>query len=329
VFGLSMWEKPPKEQRARTPSQRVAREKEKRPEQKKFGPAPIVEPPDLLLVEVLEALPGRPISGERLVRPDGTINLGFYGDVHVAGLTLPEVKEKIVLHLRRYLGDEVLGLADEGDPEIPYIDDTTKDPRLRDPKMTDRVFVDLTGYNSGVYYVEGHVLLPNKLPYTGNETVLDVIHYAGGVLPSADRSKIRLIRSFPKGSPVEVLPINLDEVVMGTDSSTNHQILPNDRLVVPPKQDDQPQKSAPPRRSEPNPSRRKMSTSTSTAEQKSLQALERHLNEVENKLDTLLEEMRSANEARQGPARRKTPANGRSSIEVDPNTKAASPSNPQ
>ena len=35
-----------------------------------------------------------------------------------------------------------------------------------------------------------------------------------------------------------------------------------------------------------------MSTSTSTAQQKSLQALERHLEEVENKLDALLEEMR-------------------------------------
>ena len=47
----------------------------------------VVEPPDLVVVEVLEALPGRPISGERLVRPDGTISLGFYGEVPVRGLT--------------------------------------------------------------------------------------------------------------------------------------------------------------------------------------------------------------------------------------------------
>ena len=33
----------------------------------------IIEPPDIIVIEVLEALPGRPISGERLVRPDGTI----------------------------------------------------------------------------------------------------------------------------------------------------------------------------------------------------------------------------------------------------------------
>ena len=71
----------------------------------------VVEPPDLLLVEVLEALPGRPISGERLVRPDGKISLGFYGDVYVAGLSVPQVKEKIILHLRKYLPDSQLGLT--------------------------------------------------------------------------------------------------------------------------------------------------------------------------------------------------------------------------
>ncbi len=78
----------------------------------------IVEPPDLLLVEVLEALPGRPITGERLVRPDGTITLGFYGDVYVRGLTIEQVKVKIVEHLRQHLPDSTLGLIEEtGEPE--------------------------------------------------------------------------------------------------------------------------------------------------------------------------------------------------------------------
>ena len=69
----------------------------------------VVEPPDLLRVEVLEALPGRPISGERLVRPDGKISLGFYGDVYVAGLSVAEIKEKIILHLREYISDSNSG----------------------------------------------------------------------------------------------------------------------------------------------------------------------------------------------------------------------------
>lgn len=70
-----------------------------------------IEPPDLIIVEVLVALPGRPITGERLVRPDGTISLGFYGDVHVRGLTPRQAKVKIVHHLRQFLNDDLLGLT--------------------------------------------------------------------------------------------------------------------------------------------------------------------------------------------------------------------------
>ena len=69
-----------------------------------------IEPPDIIRIEVLEALPGRPITGDRLVRPDGTISLGFYGSVHLAGLTLEQAKVKLILHLRGVLSDEILGL---------------------------------------------------------------------------------------------------------------------------------------------------------------------------------------------------------------------------
>ena len=79
----------------------------------------VIEPPDLLIVEVLEALPGRPISGERLVRPDGTIHLGFYGDVHVRGLTLAQAKVKVIEHLRSFINDVTLGLEREELVEPP------------------------------------------------------------------------------------------------------------------------------------------------------------------------------------------------------------------
>ena len=71
----------------------------------------IVDPPDLVLIEVLDTLPGRPISGERLVRPDGKISIGFYGEVYVSGLTQEQVKVAIIKQLRtNILTDEALGL---------------------------------------------------------------------------------------------------------------------------------------------------------------------------------------------------------------------------
>lgn len=212
-------------QTVKTPEEAIANSNIPTEFKKVSMPDYVVEPPDLILVEVLEALEGRPISGERLVRPDGKITLGFYGEVYVAGLTIPEVKEKIVLHLRKYLSDELLGLFEE-DPK-------TGKPIPIDPKDTDRVFVDVTAYNSKNYYVLGDVGAPGKLPITGNETVLDAIQYAGGLLPTAAPQNIRLVRPAPAGACCEqLLPVNLAAITSGGDPATNYQLMPGDRLVV-------------------------------------------------------------------------------------------------
>jgi polysaccharide biosynthesis/export protein len=220
-------------QTVRTPEEKIASSNIPREFQKVSMPDYVVEAPDLLLVEVLEALPGRPISGERLVRPDGRISLGFYGDVYVAGLTLPEVKEKIVLHLRKFISDETLGLL-ELDPETGEAKrDKNGQVMVKDPKDCDRIFVDITGYNSKSYYVLGDVLIPGKLSITGNETVLDALEYAGGLLPTAAPQNIRLVRPAPPGACCEqVLPVNLAAITNGGDPTTNYQMMPGDRIIV-------------------------------------------------------------------------------------------------
>ena len=221
-------------QTVRTPENKIASSNIPREFTKVSMPDYIVEPPDLIIVEVLEALPGRPISGERLVRPDGKISLSFYGEVYVAGLTIPEVKEKIVLHLRKFINDETLGLI-EMDPDTgqPRMDPKTNKVKLIDPRETDRVFVDVTAYNSKNYYILGDVLVPGKLPVTGNETVLDALQYAGGLLPTAAPNNIRLVRPAPPGACCEqVLPVNLAAITSGGDPATNYQMMPGDRLVV-------------------------------------------------------------------------------------------------
>ena len=39
------------------------------------------------------------ITGQHIVRPDGTVNLGTYGSVYVAGLSLAQTKQAIEAHL--------------------------------------------------------------------------------------------------------------------------------------------------------------------------------------------------------------------------------------
>lgn len=97
----------------------------------------VADPGDVLNIEVLEALPGRPVTGERVVRPDGTISLGFYGDVFVAGLTRKEIKVKVVEQMRKFIPAETLGLSETSSNP----DGTRKTTQIA-PADSIRVFVD-------------------------------------------------------------------------------------------------------------------------------------------------------------------------------------------
>jgi polysaccharide biosynthesis/export protein len=214
-------------QTVRIPEDKIASSNIPREFNKITMPEYVLEPPDLVILEVLEAAPGRPISGERLVRPDGKVSLGFYGEVLVAGLTIAEAKEKIILHLRKYLQDEALGLLD-----YDHLDNEGK-PKPIEPRDSATVFLDVTAYNSKYFYVLGDALITGKMPITGNETVLDALNYAGGLMPTAAPQNIRLVRPAPPGACCEqVLPVNLAAITSGGDPTTNYQLMPGDRLIV-------------------------------------------------------------------------------------------------
>ena len=220
-------------QTVKTPEVQIARTNLPRELEKTTMPDYVVQAPDLLIVEVLEALPGRPIGGERLVRPDGTITLGFYGDIYVAGLTLKEIKEKVVIHLRQYVSDESLGLYAVTNRDGKVNDGTKSEIKEIAPANSDRVFVDVASYNSQVYYVLGDVNAPGKFPHTGNETVLDAIQNAGQLDPNAAVNNIRVVRPAPPGACcAQTLPVNLAAIMQAGDTTTNYQIMPGDRIFV-------------------------------------------------------------------------------------------------
>ena len=105
-------------------------------------------------VSLAESAGQQQIEGEHLVGPDGTVNLGTYGSVYVAGMTLSEARETLEKHLTEFLDE----------PEVS---------------------VDVFAYNSKFYYVvtEGAGLGDQiqRVPITGNETVLDAITQIGGL----------------------------------------------------------------------------------------------------------------------------------------------------
>jgi polysaccharide export outer membrane protein len=146
------------------------------------------------------------IRGEHLVGPDGTINLGVYGQVRVVGLTIPEAKELIEEHLTQYLVKPDLSLL-------------------------------VTGYNSKLYYVifdgAGYGQQVYRLPITGNDTVLDAISQLNGLPAVASLRKLWVARPIPgDAGHDQVMPVDWLAVASCASTATNYQLLPGDRLYV-------------------------------------------------------------------------------------------------
>ena len=145
------------------------------------------------------------ITGEHLVIQDGTVNLGIYGRVYVAGMTLDEARLVLEKHLSNY---------------------------FESPKISLDVFV----YNSKFYYIisEGGGLGDQvaRIPVTGNETVLDAIAQIGG-LGQASSKKIWISRPTPNGVACDqVLPVDWEAITRGASTGTNYQLMPGDRLFI-------------------------------------------------------------------------------------------------
>lgn len=145
------------------------------------------------------------ISGPHLVRPDGTIALGTYGNVRVTGLTLAEVRRAVETHLSEYLLD----------PEV---------------------FVDVQNYNSKLYYVildgGGIGQTVFRLPVTGNDTVLDAISQVNGLSAVSSKDRIWVSRPAPAGCPHQILPVDWRAVSECGDTVTNYQLMPGDRVFI-------------------------------------------------------------------------------------------------
>jgi polysaccharide export outer membrane protein len=170
-------------------------------------PPYVVEPPDELEVSVRPTVPDlSPTS--IVVQSDGNLDLGFLGDVYVAGLTLDQVELKIAQQLMARPGQNA-------------------------PRAGYQVSVRLVnGTQSKSYYVLGTVTTQGKFPVTGNDTVLDAILTAG-LRSNSFPEKSYLVRPHPAGGPDQILKIDWIGIKERGDTLTNYQIFPGDRIIVP------------------------------------------------------------------------------------------------
>lgn len=164
------------------------------------GSAYRIEPPDVLRISSPTAPEINGVAAE--VGADGTVQLRLLGAVKVSTLTPKEAAAKIERLLSRY-----------------YVD----------PKVE----VTVSGYRSKKIYVFGQVNGTGPRPFTGRDTLMDVLAEAQ---PNfiAWGERVRVVR--PSANPGEVheIVVNVDKMMQDGDLRGNFLLQEGDIVYVPP-----------------------------------------------------------------------------------------------
>lgn len=135
------------------------------------------------------------------VQPDGYITLRGVGDVHVAGLTVPEITETIRSAYGKILNNPAIAIVLK-DFEKPY------------------------------FTISGQVGRPGKYELRGDTTVTEAIAIAGGFNSSAKHSQVVLFRRVSRDL-YEAKLINLKKMLKSHDLSEDAHLRTGDTLFVP------------------------------------------------------------------------------------------------
>lgn len=195
-------------------------------------PPYVVEPPDILLIEVYTlpqtkgqpaaVLSPQPIGGQHLIRPDGTVNLGIWGSISVNGMTTDQIKDAVKKHVFNAM------------KSVPFIKE--KGTEVDDP---DKLFVvvDVIAYNSKAYYIitdgAGYGEQIYRFPIQGYETVIDALSNINGIPLVGSKDHIWVARRTPyHGQPDQILPVDYVALTQQGVTATNYQLMPGDRIYV-------------------------------------------------------------------------------------------------
>jgi polysaccharide export outer membrane protein len=136
------------------------------------------------------------------VQPDGFATLNGVGDVHVAGLTVPELTNTL---------------------ESAYSKILTK-PVIR---------VMLRDFNKPYFIATGQVGKPGKYDLRANTTLIEAIGIAGGLNDTSKHSEIWVFHRLPDGN-VQRQRVNVKQMLAaGGDLSEDVRLQPGDTIYIP------------------------------------------------------------------------------------------------
>jgi polysaccharide biosynthesis/export protein len=160
----------------------------------------LLGPSDVLRVNVWH---NPDLSGEAIVRPDGTITLPLVGDIRAAGRTPAEVRDEITTRLKAYVKDE-----------------------------SAIVTVAVAAVNSYRFVVSGNVEKPGSYNANHYARVSEAITLAGGPNKFASPADTVIIRASTDGA-VRRIPVDDVAILSGKRPEQDLVILPGDTVYVP------------------------------------------------------------------------------------------------
>jgi len=134
------------------------------------------------------------------VRPDGKISLPLLNDVHAAGLTPMQLREKLATGLTEYMPSPAVSVLVR---------------EVHSFKVT----------------VIGQVKTAGRYEIKDRATVLDVLAMAGGVTEYASRGRIVVLRQ--DGPAARQIRFPYDKLTSGNAAKNNFCVNPGDVIVVP------------------------------------------------------------------------------------------------
>jgi polysaccharide export outer membrane protein len=138
-----------------------------------------------------------------VIQPDGYISLRELGDVHVQGLTLPEVMETIRVAYSRILHDPAVSVFLK-DFEKPY------------------------------FIAAGWLKSPGKYELRGDTTVAEAVSIAGGFTDASKHSEIYVFRRSGDGDNwVAISRLNMKRMLKNADLTEDTHLQPGDLVYVP------------------------------------------------------------------------------------------------
>jgi polysaccharide export outer membrane protein len=143
------------------------------------------------------------LSGEAVIRPDGTISLPLIGDIRAAGRTAGQVREEIAQRLRTFVKDE-----------------------------SAVVTVAVSAINSYRFTVSGNVEHSGTFSSNHFVTLTEAIALAGGPSRFASAEDSVVIRPIAGANPKRI-PIDYPAILQGKHPEQDLPVLSGDVIYVP------------------------------------------------------------------------------------------------